>query len=334
MPNSNIIYHYCSLSTFLTIIKNKTLRLSNIIKSNDYLERSYLVSCCEDAINDYFQKHFSDPDHPNTKEIKDLVHKHLVAAVDELNQTALIGHVLCFSRKGDLLSQWRGYGDDGKGVAIGFDRTVLERFFNQGTHLKLEDVIYRKAIDEEIKNFAEDSCATVQNALRHFPNGDKLTANISTACRQIVINLFLSKAMVYKNPGFEEEQEVRLYTCIPSAEWGNLTVYEQKVSSMNLEGSQQKNSPFFEALKAEIAPLSLEYNFLAKSNTIVSYFDIGFGQTIKDKFGITEFLPNQFIKEIIIGPKVDISEKEMQHILWAHDLGGVNNIEKSKTSYR
>lgn len=46
------IYHYCSLSTFLTIIDKKTLRLSNVLKSNDYLERKYVLLQCEDLIVD------------------------------------------------------------------------------------------------------------------------------------------------------------------------------------------------------------------------------------------------------------------------------------------
>ena len=335
MSDSNIIYHYCSLNTFLTIIKNKTLRLSNIVKSNDYLERSYIVSCCEKAISDYFQACFSNPDHQNPREIKDLVHKHLLAAVDEFNQTALLGHAICFSREGDLLSQWRGYGDNGKGVAIGFDRSVLERFFRQGRHLKLEEVIYCEAIDAEIKKIVEDSCATVQNGLRFFQNGDNLAANISVACRQIVIKLFLSKALVYKNPGFKEEREVRLHTCIPFREYEVLTCYNQKIPSTNFPASHQENSLFFEELRAEIAPLRLEYNFLAKSDTIVSYFDIGFDQIVRNESGQDEYLPNQFIKKIVIGPKADISIEEMQHILWAHCLGGcLDNIVKSETSYR
>lgn len=32
----DIIYHYCSLETFVQIIKNKTIRLSDLNKTNDY----------------------------------------------------------------------------------------------------------------------------------------------------------------------------------------------------------------------------------------------------------------------------------------------------------
>ena len=35
-------------------------------------------------------------------------------------------YVTCFSYQNDLLSQWRGYADDGRGAAIGFDLDVLK----------------------------------------------------------------------------------------------------------------------------------------------------------------------------------------------------------------
>ena len=35
------IYHYCSLDTFAQIIKNKTIRLSDLNKTNDYMEKKW-----------------------------------------------------------------------------------------------------------------------------------------------------------------------------------------------------------------------------------------------------------------------------------------------------
>ena len=34
----NIVYHYCGVETFLNIIRNHTLRLSDLCKSTDSLE--------------------------------------------------------------------------------------------------------------------------------------------------------------------------------------------------------------------------------------------------------------------------------------------------------
>jgi hypothetical protein len=37
--------------------------------------------------------------------------------------------------KGDMLSQWRGYADDGKGFCIGFDRHEFEQYSTGGFKL-------------------------------------------------------------------------------------------------------------------------------------------------------------------------------------------------------
>ena len=42
--DKNIVYHYCNLNTFYSIISNKTLRLSDITKSNDQLEITWANS--------------------------------------------------------------------------------------------------------------------------------------------------------------------------------------------------------------------------------------------------------------------------------------------------
>lgn len=39
----DIVYHYCSLDTFYKIISNATIRLSNVIKTNDREEMVYIL---------------------------------------------------------------------------------------------------------------------------------------------------------------------------------------------------------------------------------------------------------------------------------------------------
>ena len=40
---AEIVYHYCSLEGFLSIIQNASLWISDISKSNDCLESSYMI---------------------------------------------------------------------------------------------------------------------------------------------------------------------------------------------------------------------------------------------------------------------------------------------------
>ena len=50
--NTEAVYHYCSVETFLKIIQRKTLRLSDIGKSNDYEERVYIEKKILEALID------------------------------------------------------------------------------------------------------------------------------------------------------------------------------------------------------------------------------------------------------------------------------------------
>ena len=53
------VYHYCSVETFYEIISGKMLRLSDIDKSNDYMERKWLQRfILETALEEYDKKPF------------------------------------------------------------------------------------------------------------------------------------------------------------------------------------------------------------------------------------------------------------------------------------
>jgi hypothetical protein len=49
------LYHYCSLETFIAIISNKCLRLSDLSKSNDYMERKWIMNIVEEALDKSFK---------------------------------------------------------------------------------------------------------------------------------------------------------------------------------------------------------------------------------------------------------------------------------------
>ena len=48
------VYHYCSLDTFYAIFSNSTIRLSNISKSNDSEEITYLLPKMRKFCTDLF----------------------------------------------------------------------------------------------------------------------------------------------------------------------------------------------------------------------------------------------------------------------------------------
>ena len=45
-----MVYHYCSVETFYHIVNNRTLRLSDIEKSNDFMEKKWAIRQCIEHI--------------------------------------------------------------------------------------------------------------------------------------------------------------------------------------------------------------------------------------------------------------------------------------------
>lgn len=112
----DIVYHYCTLQGFLGIIQNASLWMSDISKSNDDVECIYVRNQIKQRIEQEIEA--------DTKAM------HAWEIGYEINSDmhdAMLTYVACFSEKEDCLSQWRGYADDGKGMAIGFNKKVLEQ---------------------------------------------------------------------------------------------------------------------------------------------------------------------------------------------------------------
>ena len=107
-----ILFHYCSMTTFASMVSNKSLWLSAVSQSNDYMEGK-LVSQAVERLSKRDGLETSA-----TVRIQDAM---------DLMESMLDGLAFCLSEDGDLLSQWRGYASDASGLSIGFASDYLER---------------------------------------------------------------------------------------------------------------------------------------------------------------------------------------------------------------
>jgi hypothetical protein len=107
LPADNILYHYCSLETFTKIIDSKYLYMSHYEYMNDYLDMQWIYHMIDNEL-----KKFTD-------KVK------VEQFVKNFNLNISDKYIVCFSEKGNILSQWRAYGNDGQGVSIGFDMSLL-----------------------------------------------------------------------------------------------------------------------------------------------------------------------------------------------------------------
>lgn len=100
-----LLYHYCTMESFLAIIQSKRIRLSNSFILNDSRENTWINNYINQAISDF-----------KTNETE----KFVDGFIELYNGYKFTPYVSCFSKDGDSLSQWRAYSNDATGVAIGF----------------------------------------------------------------------------------------------------------------------------------------------------------------------------------------------------------------------
>lgn len=111
MTAPDTLYHYCSTESFTSILRTHSVWLSSLNLSNDSMEGRMVNA----TVLRLAEKDGLDAD--ALRRLRESL---------SFTERTLDGLGFCLSEDGDLLSQWRGYADDGRGVAIGFSRSYLE----------------------------------------------------------------------------------------------------------------------------------------------------------------------------------------------------------------
>ena len=208
-----LLWHYTGFRSFDAIMKSKTIWLSETTYLNDREEMVHGVAMAREVIAKRAQEAGRRADDyagkGNTLELE-----HVVGALGAFTSDLFDTFVASFSKRGDLLSQWRAYCPTG-GVAIGFDPNSLGYCLSRlGLPLEggrrrvqamLADCLYRRfmttndyKIDEHepVAQFANIYAAQHKMGYPQHIKGD-----------------ILRFAARFKHPGFEEESEVRaIYT--------------------------------------------------------------------------------------------------------------------------
>ena len=197
-------YYYCSLNTFLSIIKNKQIYLSDPLKMNDNLELKWYL----DRLNN---EQFTVDKVDYQESIFDMVKKRsglnftfeeLVEIWNSKGQKSV--YISCFSREPDILSQWRAYAEDGRGVSIGFNLDMLKKADN----FFVSEVIYT---DDVVYGSNESGIEIVADTINIVFSVNKIAGKEEQM--EVFLHELIPELIQYKNPSFIEEQEIRLVYC-------------------------------------------------------------------------------------------------------------------------
>lgn len=178
------LYHYCSNSAFKSIVEGRSLRLSDLTLSNDTMEGRLVEKVFHEAMP-------SRTEHRSVSEFRKIFMSNIRARV--------LGLGFCLSSESRSLSQWRYYGDEGRGVAIGFNRETLENIAKRDL-VSLEKVDYsNKTQLEWMKELlSQDEIQTFFDDPSNLPGGHLLATES------------LARLFFWKSQEFVEEKEWRL----------------------------------------------------------------------------------------------------------------------------
>lgn len=195
----DIYYHYCTLEALESILDSKTLWLCDLTESNDAQEvyRAYVP-----LWNDVKAKLMeSDID-------KQLL-KQQIAYLDStfhLQRITDIPYGCCFCKEKDEVQYWKEYGNELKGVSIGFELRKIKGLKKQypkasaniTNAIGYEDVIY-------------DVCGLTDEMYQICYGALKLLN--SNAWLMVILPTFKKYASFIKNPSFKSEKETRIVFC-------------------------------------------------------------------------------------------------------------------------
>lgn len=313
------LYHYCSLDAFLNIIRNKSIRMSDIGKSNDFMEAKWLFEFFEEEVlHQYNEEPFINSNRViyGLSDIDTLRFLIRNEKNKMINRNDELFYVTCFSEEGDVLSQWRGYADDGFGVSIGFDSEVLKTIASNEELLQLKKVVYprsKELIHKEIKSHARSFLESVYYAISQGDTKDIYFNDYSLdSFYSVSTKALLQESLFYKNPAFQEEKEWRL---VLNEE------LDKSSSEWEVWNYIEENTP--ESYFWERFPAGLQ--FRNTRSKLISFFDLSF-----------KGFEQQIIKEIYIGPKSEVEENDMYQLLgyYGYQVLDEITVKKSKSTYR
>lgn len=318
----DLLYHYGSNQRCFGILNDKSIRMSDIRKSNDYEELVLLYpDILKEILISFMKSPFEFRYKGQTGEaaLRELINITESLISSSIESGAFSNFVVCFSEEADLLSQWRGYANNGQGISIGFSKELLQKKCDKERNLfRLEKVQYitEEERRQKIKNHATEALEMLRG-LRKWIVENMTHDDTSSDTDGLLgfnfhgwIESLLTESLKYKQVGFKEEKEWRLFLndhAYKNPEW----VLGQSCEMLGPNG-------FSETLSF----LRDHISFNITDNDISPYVPLPFSE-----------LGENIVKSIWIGPKSRIVTGDMELYLAQH---GYKNVEIlfSVTSFR
>lgn len=190
-PNSTL-YHYTSLHGLMGIIESRQLRASELRYMNDSTELLYALDLLQTAIA--ARSHQVTDEKFLLSNFSQWLHNHIARGPMLFSAS--------FRANGNLLSQWRGYSNHGKGISLGFNHQAIQSLAS-AQNFYLGECLYDVDKQQTLAGRIIDCVTSMCN--QH--------EEIGVVLQDIEADL-MSICALLKHPAFTEEQEWRLVSPI------------------------------------------------------------------------------------------------------------------------
>jgi hypothetical protein len=245
-----LLYHYTTLNGLLGIVRSNTLWASDIRYMNDSAELKHSA----DLIRVEVQKRIT-----RGRGKVGL----LGQFTDWISHRITNGHMLfgaSFRSDGNLLSQWRGYSSNGKGVSLGFSADYILQCA-QKQQFQIGKCIYEPAVQRKLIGQVIDAIEShVEKHISGSTSRQQLAAIYQSVFENIEIDL-LRIAAILKHPSFREEKEWRIVSPV---------ITDCKDSPVLFREANAMLVPYMEfCLQVETGyPLQLDHLYLGPTSNI------------------------------------------------------------------
>lgn len=292
---TKILYHYCSNRKAFSILKSSTLRMSDVRKSNDYNELRLFFPDILDATWEKGKKsgnlNIKFKGETGVDALGLILSETHQEIEQELNSGSFSNFVVCFSEKGDSLSQWRGYADDGQGCSIGFSlKWLKEKVRQSDNRLRLEKVQYlnfkqfESLMEQEAERLLDIIRDIYEWAIDPSSQIEDVDEAIIFSFKYVVFDA-ISDSLKYKMKGFSEEKEWRLFVSNQVHKTGKQYVLDEE----------------------DISFLWENIDFNITDNDIIAFYPVEFA----DKKEVA-------VSEVILGPNNYINYSDLDLFLKNH----------------
>jgi hypothetical protein len=194
-----LVFHYTSAAALRDIATSRVLWASNARFLNDTTEMVYGLTACRDRLNNHGGS-------PEVRHFLGTAATILDMALDAEDPRGFDVFVACFSDGRDIIPQWRGYGADGAGYALGFAFPDVAGVADADP-LR---VVYLKEVQDEILDAAiEGYAGAFERSIRANPDDEEAAAQ---AVGLSLATLLIRLSAAFKNEMFAHEREWRLVT--------------------------------------------------------------------------------------------------------------------------